>query len=118
MLKTEDEIEAIRAQRELHAADSKPVPAVATTLSCALGDGLPRVVGPWRLLERLGTGAYGEVFAAETLEGRGLHGRVAIKLIDPQRAELETLQKRWEAKCLDAWKNPGQDSLWDRIGSG
>lgn len=35
-------------------------------------------------------------------------------LIDPQRAELGTLQKRWEAKCLDAWKNPGQDSLWDR----
>ncbi|MFP6577017.1 MAG: DUF1553 domain-containing protein, partial [Pirellulaceae bacterium] len=52
--------------------------------------------------------------AAAWRASRDEYQRRRRALIDPQRAEVETLQKRWEAKCLDAWKNPGQDSLWDR----
>ena len=47
-------------------------------------------------------------------ESRSKYQRRRRALIDPQRTELETLQKRWEVKCLDAWENPGQDALWDR----
>ena len=45
---------------------------------------------------------------------RGEYRRRRRALIDPQRVEVEALQRRWEAKCLDAWKNPGEDALWDR----
>jgi hypothetical protein len=45
---------------------------------------------------------------------RGEYQQRRRALIDPQRAKVETLQKRWEVKCLEAWKNPGQDALWDR----
>ena len=35
-------------------------------------------------------------------------------LIDPQRAGVEKLLKRWEAKCLNARDNPGMNHIWDR----
>jgi hypothetical protein len=47
-------------------------------------------------------------------ESRSKYQRRRRALIDPQRIEVENLQKRWEVKCLDAWENPGQDALWDR----
>ena len=52
--------------------------------------------------------------AAAWYASRDEYQRRRRALIDPQRVELEALQKRWEVKCLDAWKNPGQDALWDR----
>ena len=52
--------------------------------------------------------------AAAWKASRDPYQRRRRALIDPQRAEVEILQKRWEVKCLDAWKNPGQDALWDR----
>ncbi|MEO1993976.1 MAG: DUF1549 and DUF1553 domain-containing protein, partial [Planctomycetaceae bacterium] len=35
-------------------------------------------------------------------------------LIDPLRTELEKLQRQWEQRGLHAWKNPGEDAIWDR----
>ncbi|MCA9232764.1 MAG: PSD1 domain-containing protein [Planctomycetales bacterium] len=35
-------------------------------------------------------------------------------LIAPHREQIEQLQKRWEAKLLHAYRNPGQDHVWDR----
>ena len=32
----------------------------------------------------------------------------------PLKSRIEELQKRWESKCLHAWRNPGEDSTWDR----
>ncbi len=36
-------------------------------------------------------------------------------LIDPQREQIEQLQKRWEGKLLEASHHPGQDHVWDRM---
>ena len=36
------------------------------------------------------------------------------KLIAPLRTEVEKLQRRWEQRCLRAWKNPGEVAIWDR----
>ena len=35
-------------------------------------------------------------------------------LLDPHRNQLEGLLKRWEARCLNAWRNPGENHIWDR----
>ena len=48
------------------------------------------------------------------LASRDEYNRRRREIIDPQRAEVEALQKRWEEKCLHARANPGQDHIWDR----
>ncbi|MFP6763828.1 MAG: DUF1549 and DUF1553 domain-containing protein [Planctomycetaceae bacterium] len=35
-------------------------------------------------------------------------------LIDPLRADIEQLLKRWEVRCLTARDHPGQNHIWDR----
>ena len=42
------------------------------------------------------------------------HDRLRRQLIDPQREQIERLQKRWESRLLQAYENPGQDYVWDR----
>jgi len=37
------------------------------------------------------------------------------ELIGLRREKIEELQKRWEAKLLETYHNPGQDHVWDRI---
>ncbi|MEE2830193.1 MAG: serine/threonine-protein kinase [Myxococcota bacterium] len=44
---------------------------------------LPQVIGPWRLLERLGHGAFGSVYLAEVAGDEGFTSRVAVKILDP-----------------------------------
>ncbi|MDP7017453.1 MAG: DUF1549 and DUF1553 domain-containing protein [Pirellulaceae bacterium] len=45
---------------------------------------------------------------------RDEYNRRRRELIDPQRDEIESLQRRWEQKCLAARNRPGEDALWDR----
>lgn len=48
------------------------------------------------------------------IDSREEFNRRRKALIDPQRKDVEVLQKRWEAKCLDARDKPGKDHTWDR----
>lgn len=40
--------------------------------------------------------------------------RKRSELLAPLLKEIEELQYRWEAKCLDARDEPGKDHIWDR----
>ena len=42
------------------------------------------------------------------------YDRRRSELIEPNREATEELQARWEAKLLEAFRNPGQDHVWDR----
>ncbi len=48
------------------------------------------------------------------LASRPDYERKRRELIAPLKSRIEELQKRWETKCLHAWKNPGTDAIWDR----
>ena len=48
------------------------------------------------------------------LEAKAEYERKRRELIDSNREEIELLQKRWEARLLEAYENPGQDYVWDR----
>jgi serine/threonine protein kinase len=56
----------------------------------------------WHLLERLGSGAFGEVYLAEQDSGAGFRRRVALKLLHPQVASIPEAGRRMrdEARIL------------------
>jgi len=68
---------------------------VACAMTLALEADSPRVIGPYRLLHRIGEGGMGEVWAAEQMEP--VRRRVAVKLI---KAGMDTKQviARFEAE--------------------
>jgi len=48
------------------------------------------------------------------LAARGEYEKKRAALLAPVRDELEGLQAQWEAKLLEADRNPGQEYAWDR----
>lgn len=74
---------------------------------------LPRgtLLGPWRLLERVGTGGMGEVYRAERADG-SFEMQVAIKLIQSKRADLAQLLEQ-ERQTLANLNHPAIARLLD-----
>ncbi len=50
---------------------------------------LPQTIGPWRLLSRLGQGAFGTVYLGVVAGDLGFRQIVAVKLVDPDLAALQ-----------------------------
>jgi eukaryotic-like serine/threonine-protein kinase len=72
-----------------------PPPDLATTTDYPLSEGPGTVIGPYKLLERIGEGGFGVVFLAE--QSRPLRRRVALKLIKPGMDSAQVLA-RFEAE--------------------
>jgi serine/threonine protein kinase len=75
------------------------------------GTGLPRRLGPWELVERLGSGGAGEVFLAHLAEERpyaALGDRLAVKVLHSDRLpEDETfLRFQREVRLGQAFDHP------------
>ncbi|MCA9737247.1 MAG: serine/threonine protein kinase, partial [Gemmatimonadetes bacterium] len=73
--------------------------------------GLPQQVGPYTILEELGRGGMGRVYAAERA---GLGKRVALKVISSPFASLEA-ERRFDAeqRILARLEHPGIAALLD-----
>ncbi|MBS0207170.1 MAG: DUF1553 domain-containing protein [Planctomycetes bacterium] len=52
--------------------------------------------------------------AADYVRARAEYDRRRQAILEPVHAELDELQRRWEANCLHAAAHPGQDHVWDR----
>ncbi|MEN0063964.1 MAG: serine/threonine-protein kinase [Myxococcota bacterium] len=61
-----------------------------------------------RFLDRLGSGAFGEVYKAQIESGHGLWPTVAVKLLKPeQRPESQSVERMWdEAASLASLQHP------------
>ena len=71
---------------------------------------LPQEIGPWRLTQRLGHGAFGSVYLAEVQGDAGFTSRVAVKLLDSGAIEANpTIGQSLidEAKLLSRLQHPG-----------
>jgi len=97
-------------------ADSGPSatadPSMATTRSPTNSDAAFEIIGPYRLLQRIGEGGMGEVYLAEQTEP--IHRQVALKLI---KAGLDTKQvvARFEAErqALALMDHPGIAKVYE-----
>jgi pimeloyl-ACP methyl ester carboxylesterase len=85
-------------------------PSGGSGVSGAGGPGAPNVLGPYRLLERIGTGGMGSVWRASD---ERLHRTVAIKLLHPSVLNDTVARRRLlrEARALASLDHPNVASV-------
>jgi serine/threonine protein kinase len=87
--------------------------AIVATAKQLDREDLPRMVGPYRLLQRIGRGGMGTVYLAERADGE-FHKRVALKMVQPgMDTEFILARFRRERQVLAQFDHPHIGRLLD-----
>jgi len=101
-----DDHELRREVEELLAAASREAPALDQPAALRFGTSIPRQIGPYRVLRRLGAGGSSVVYLAEE-EGEGFRRQVALKLLAGFPGEPLLRRFAAETRILAGLEHPG-----------
>jgi hypothetical protein len=107
--KSEPDVAA--AVSALRCTDGAPVQALLEKLEIATVDEPPQMIGPFRLIRRIGEGGMGDVYLAER-SGSDFVQRVALKLLDGGAARVARLAAR-ERRILAGLAHPNITAFVD-----